>query len=90
MSAPCRIEVFEGGRAYDAHNPCPTMEARMARLRGAGSFYWPGPRAAWRRARVLLAQDPARSIRVVTISGRRVGYISGPGGYAYAYAPGDM
>jgi hypothetical protein len=79
----CRIDVFDGGRAWQAHNPCPIMERRMARLPGAGSFYWPSPRAAWRAARVLMAASPGRSARVETISGRRVGYIAP--GMAYAY-----
>lgn len=82
----CRIIVFEPGRAYDAHNPdldSPT------RLPGTGSFYWPGPRAAWRRARVLAKEDPRRLVRVETISGRRIGLINGPGGYSYAYTRDD-
>ena len=62
-------------------------EIRDARLAGAGSFYWASPRAAWRRARVLIARNPLiQSIRVETISGRRVG--THHRRYAYAHSAG--
>jgi hypothetical protein len=85
----CRILVFGPEGAWDAHNPDPVMERVCARLPGSGSFYWPGVRAAWRRATVIAREDPRRLVRVETISGRRIGLINGPGGYSYAYTRDD-
>lgn len=78
---PCRIIVFgdlQRGKkqihaAWDDWNPDPVMESRMARLKGAGSFYWPNQRDAWRRARVVVREPGVTQVKVETISGRFVG-----------------
>jgi len=49
------------------------MEMAMARLPGAGGFYWPSRRDAWRRARVMIAAPGVEQIKVETIAGQEVG-----------------
>jgi len=92
----CRLSVF-GARqvgkrkkyvAWQDWHASARDEQRDARLAGAGSFYWASPRAAWRRARVLMARDPAiEQISVATISARPVGRMFRT--HAYACHQGD-
>lgn len=84
----CRVDLFDATSGWQAHNPCPIMGARMARLPGQGSFCFPGPRAAWRAARVAIARGQATAARVVTISDVWIGYMRRDG-RAYAYESGD-
>ena len=64
------------GVAWDGWNDDPMMERRMARLRGAGSFYWPNALTAYRAARRTMREDARVSqIKIETISGREVGRI---------------
>lgn len=51
-------------------------QARAAGRPGHGSFEWPSPRAALRRARVIMVQDPrVDAIRIRTNSSREVAYL---------------
>lgn len=61
---------------WDAWNRDPRMEQRMARLQGAGSFYWPCAYLALRAAKQMM-QDDARidQIKVETISAREIARI---------------
>jgi hypothetical protein len=87
----CRIEVFATthevatvrrkrkvitrGVGWVDWNPSPA-QARAAGRPGYGSFEWPSPRAALRRARVLMRQDPrVTAIRIRTNSSRDVAYL---------------
>jgi len=61
------------GVAWQGWNPDAVMEGRIARLPGAGSFYWP---CAWRgylAARALMRADASvRQVTIETIGGREV------------------
>lgn len=60
--------------AWQGWNPDPDMESAMARLTGAGSFYWPNAIRAWHAARQMLTSDPrVHQIQIETISGREIG-----------------
>lgn len=89
LFGPVTVSVGRRGRtktlqaAWEAWNPDRRMERAMARLEGAGSFYWPSPRDAFRRAAVAVASGEAESARVETIGGRQVARV----GRGYAYAP---
>jgi hypothetical protein len=78
MKTPCRLWIFaarqgKGPVAWQDWNPDRRMERRMARLPETGSFYWPCPRDAWRRARVMLRTLGVVQVKVETISGREIG-----------------
>jgi hypothetical protein len=90
LLAPTRMDVFatrertigKGKRAktvaqgvgYQAWNDCPKMESAMARLQGAGSFYWPNAWRAYQAAKRILASDASvHQIKIETISGREIG-----------------
>lgn len=82
---PCRLMVFTTIKirkrsvcvGWQDWNDAPRMERKMARLSGSGSFYYPSPRAAWRRA-VVLVQRGAEQVKVETISGREIGRVYAP------------
>lgn len=83
----CRIDVFAtiqrrvrrklvaqrvGWQAWH-----PAQDA--GRLPGAGSFYWPSPRAAFRHAVILMRQDPSvEAVRIEGISGQPVAFLRRP------------
>ena len=88
LLVPCRMNVFatrdvpigkrgkvrSRGVAWQGWNPDPTMEQRMARLQGAGSFYWPNALRAYISARdAMLADSSIEQIQIETISGREIG-----------------
>lgn len=95
---PCRIILFgtlavphgrgtkKIGCAWEDWNPDPKQEVAHARLRGAGSFYWPTPRQAFRRAVVSLLKTGADQAKVETISGRPVARLYNHDGRVSAYA----
>ena len=69
-----RGQIDRVGLAWQGWNASPTMEARMARLPGAGSFYWPAAFVAVRAARRIMREDPAvHQIKIETIGGREIG-----------------
>ncbi len=80
---PCRIDVFTvgalgdpaRGNVYQAWNPDPKMEKRMARLPGSGSFYWPSARAAYRAAGRFVKEPGVAQVKVETISGVEVAWL---------------
>jgi hypothetical protein len=91
MTPVCRIEVFATihsvvtvrrrrkavarGCGWVDWNPSPA-QARAAGRPGFGSFEWPSPRAALRRARVIMRQDPrVEAIRIRTNGSRDVAYL---------------
>ena len=91
----CRVTVFVRGKgkkakgyAYDLLNKSRRHERlrgspAATRVAGTGSFYWPSAREAWRAAQVELRKPEVDSVRVETISGRKIGYASKHGSYAY-------
>ena len=59
---------------WQGWNSDPIMEDRMARLPGAGSFYWPNALRAYLAAKQVMASDPrVVQIKLETISGREIG-----------------
>lgn len=79
----CRIDCFgtdAKGRAcgWQGWNHEPSMEQRMARLPGSGSFYWESAREAYRMASRWLRSGNCRTVRINTISGREVCYLHAP------------
>jgi hypothetical protein len=58
---------------WQAWNDDEAMEARMARLPGSGSFYWPNALRAYQYARRLMRADASVSqIKIETIGGREI------------------
>jgi len=82
---PYRINVFTtgalgdpaAGYSYQAWNPDPKMERRMARLPGSGSFYWPSARAAYRAARRFVKEPGVAQVKIETVSGIEVARLFG-------------
>ena len=86
LLVPMRMNVFgtrtvlkrrkpvEVGVGWQGWNASPTMEQRMARLPGSGSFYWHGAIQAVTAAKSMMTADPTiHQIAIETISGRPVG-----------------
>lgn len=74
--AVCRMDIFQGDYGYQGWNPDPAMEARMARLPGSGSFYWPSAKACYKAAdRFLRSNKKIHQIKIETISGQEIGRI---------------
>lgn len=70
-----RRKAITRGVGWVDWNP-DTRTAREQGRPGYGSFAWPSPRAAVRRARVIMRQDPrVTAIRVKTNSSREVAYL---------------
>lgn len=64
------------GVAWQGWNADPRQEAAHARLPGSGSFYWPGPREAYRAAVVAMrADDTIRAVRIEGIGAQPVAYL---------------
>jgi len=64
------------GVAWQGWNADPQMEGAMARLPGSGSFYWPGPRAAYRAAIVAMRSDATiDAVRIEGIGAQPVAYL---------------
>ncbi len=81
LLVPARLDVFaerqigrkRRGVGWQGWNPDPIMEDRMARLHGAGSFYWPNAVRAYVAARSMMRYDSTiRQIKMETISGREI------------------
>lgn len=69
------------GVAWQGWNADAAMEQRMARLRGAGSFYWPGALRALVAARAAMRADRSvAQIKLETIGGREIGRLYQAGG----------
>lgn len=77
--ALCRMDIFQGNYGYQGWNSDPTMEERMARLPGSGSFYWPSARDCYRAAgRFIRSNKEIHQIKIETISGQEVGRLFRP------------
>lgn len=58
---------------WQGWNDNPTMESRMARLPGSGSFYWSCAWQAYVAARRMMRNDASiHQIKIETISGREL------------------
>lgn len=90
LLVPCRMDVFAdrdvpvGKRGkvvrrvvgWQGWNPDPSMEQRMARLQGAGSFYWPNAIRVLAAARQMMhADETIQQIKLETISGQEIGRV---------------
>ncbi len=88
LLAPTRLTVFAQrtvgrgkkaavrGVAWQGWNADATMEARMARLQGGGSFYWPNAlRAYFAACDMMRADATITQVKVETISGAEVARI---------------
>jgi hypothetical protein len=88
LTVPVRLDVFatrdlpkgrgkrlvSTGVAWQGWNADPVMEHALSRLRGQGSFYWPGAVRALAAARSMMAtDDTVHQIKLETISGREIG-----------------
>jgi hypothetical protein len=61
--------------AWDAFNPDEKMAAIMGRP-GFGSFYWPTPYKAFRKARVILSTEPnVTSVQIRGMQGQMIGRV---------------
>ena len=85
---PCRMDVFgsreigKGKRrkvvrvGWQGWNPDSSMERQMARLDGAGSFYWPGAIRVLSAAKAMMQADATiDQVKIETISGMEIGRV---------------
>ena len=70
-----RKRLMPEGVAWQAWNDDPAQERADGRLAGSGSFHWPNPRAAFRRAVVLLRAGQAEAVRIEGIGSQPVAYL---------------